>query len=59
MGGITETEILQAVSVAVGMTSVADSEAMVPDYDADNVSKTVIQLIQSYTKMVDKDIWRK
>ncbi len=59
MGGIKEDEIMQAVNMAVGMAKESDFGESVFDYEVESVSKIVIRLIQSYTQIVNNDIWRK
>lgn len=59
LAGIDEQSLLQAVDTAVEMN---DSEAYgipVPDYTDENVSTKVVKIIQSYTGVVNKMVWRK
>jgi UDP-N-acetylglucosamine 2-epimerase len=58
LAGITTDQVLQAVDVAVSMNGNEDFGLNVPDY-MDNVSMKVVKLIQSYTGVVDKMVWRK
>lgn len=59
LAGIQGNGLLQAVDVAVEMTKEADHGIPVPDYVDENVSTKVIKLIQSYTGVVNKMVWRK
>lgn len=59
IGCITAEKVLQAVEIAVQMNCNGDLGANVPDYTDMNVSSKVVKLIQSYTGIVDKMIWRK
>lgn len=59
IAGITTREVLQAVEVAVKMSENGDNGIPVPDYVETNVSNKVVKIIQSYTGVVDKMVWRK
>lgn len=59
LAGIDEKSLLQAVETAVEMNKNGDFGIPVPDYTDENVSSKVIKLIQSYTGVVDKMVWRK
>ena len=59
LAGIDTDHLLQAVAVAVEMTENGDNGIPVPDYIDENVSDKVVKLIQSYTGVVDKMVWRK
>ena len=59
LAGIDEKSLLQAVDTAVGMNENGDYGIPVPDYTDENVSTKVVKLIQSYTGVVDKMVWRK
>ena len=59
LAGIDENSLLQAVDTAVTMTKNGDHGIPVPDYVEENVSTKVVKLIQSYTGVVDKMVWRK
>ena len=59
LAGIEEKSLLQAVETAVGMNFNGDCGAPAPDYVDENVSTKVVKLIQSYTKVIDKMVWRK
>lgn len=59
IGCITTEQVLQAVELAVGMAENGDLPIRVPAYDDTNVATKVVKLIQSYTGIVNKMIWRK
>ena len=59
IGSITTEQVLQAVELAVGMAENGDLPIRVPAYDDTNVATQVVKLIQSYTGIVNKMIWRK
>lgn len=59
LAGIDENSLLQAVDIAVQMTLNQDFGIPVPDYVDENVSTKVVKLIQSYTGIVNKMVWRK
>ncbi len=59
LSGIDETGLLQAVDTAVEMNRAGDYGIPVPDYLEENVSVKVIKIIQSYTGVVNKMVWRK
>lgn len=59
IGSITTEQVLQAVDLAVSMHANGDDAVDVPAYTDENVSAKVIKLIQSYTGIVNKMIWRK
>ena len=59
LAGIDGKSLLQAVETAVGMNRAGDHGIPVPDYVDENVSTTVVKIIQSYTGVVDKMVWRK
>ena len=59
LAGIDEKSLLQAVDTAVEMTKDNNLGTPVPDYIDENVSTKVVKLIQSYTGVVDKMVWRK
>ena len=59
LAGIDETGLLQAVDTAVEMTKNGDHGIPVPDYTDLNVSTKVVKIIQSYTNVVNKMVWRK
>ena len=59
LAGISENGLLQAVTTAVDMNENGDYGIPVPDYLEENVSTKVVKIIQSYTGVVDKMVWRK
>lgn len=59
LSGIDEKGLLQAVDTAVEMNKNGDYGTPVPDYIEENVSSKVVKIIQSYTGVVDKMVWRK
>ena len=59
LAGISENGLLQAVTTAVDMNENGDYGIPVPDYVEENVSTKVVKIIQSYTGVVDKMVWRK
>jgi UDP-N-acetylglucosamine 2-epimerase len=59
LAGIDTKSLLQAVDTALGMDKACDFGTPVPDYTDENVSTKVVKLIQSYTAVVNKMVWRK
>ncbi len=59
LAGINEHDLLQAVDVAVEMVRNGDNGIPVPNYTDENVSTKIVKLIQSYTGVVNKMVWRK
>ena len=59
LAGIDERSLLQAVDTAVELVKNGDTGIPVPDYMDENVSDKVVRLIQSYTGVVNKMVWRK
>ena len=59
LSGITEKEVLQSVKVAIAMNKSGDFGVDVPDYSDMNVSSKVVKIIQSYTGIVNRMVWRK
>ena len=59
LAGITTEQVLQAVETAVAMHQNGDYGLPVPDYVEGNVSTKVVKIIQSYTGVVNKMVWRK
>lgn len=59
ISGIDETGLLQSVDIAVEMNKAGDYGTPVPDYIEENVSSKVIKIIQSYTGIINKMVWRK
>ncbi len=59
LAGIDENSLLQTVATAVDMNDRGDQGIPVPDYVEENVSTKVVKIIQSYTGVVNKMVWRK
>lgn len=59
IGSITTEQVLQAVDLAVEMQKNGDIGLDVPDYIDENVSTKVVKMIQSYTGVVNRMVWRK
>lgn len=59
LAGIDERSLLQAVDTAVEMVRNGDNGIPVPNYIDENVSTKIVKLIQSYTGVVNKMVWRK
>ena len=59
LAGIDKKSLLQAIEAAVEMDKNGDFGIPVPDYVEENVSSKVVKIIQSYTGVVDKMVWRK
>ena len=59
LAGIDKNSLLQAVSTAVDMNKNGDHGIPVPNYVEENVSTKVVKIIQSYTGVVNKMVWRK
>ena len=59
LAGIDERSLLQAVDTAVEMNNNGDNGIPVPTYTDENVSTKVVKIIQSYTGVVNKMVWRK
>ena len=59
LAGIDEHSLLQAVDTAVEMNRNGDNGITVPNYVDENVSTKIVKLIQSYTGVVNKMVWRK
>ena len=59
ISGIDEKGLLQAVDTAIEMNNNGDFGIPVPDYIEENVSTKVVKIIQSYTGIVNKMVWRK
>ena len=59
LAGIDEKSLLQAVDAAAEMNDNSDIGIPVPDYIEENVSTKVVKLIQSYTGVINKMVWRK
>ena len=59
LAGISEKSLLQAVDTAVMMNENCDNGIPVPDYVDENVSTKIVKLIQSYTGVINRMVWRK
>ena len=59
LAGIDTKSLLQAVDTAIAMNRNGDYGIPVPDYVEENVSTKVVKIIQSYTGVVNKMVWRK
>ena len=59
IGSITTEQVLQAVNMAVEMNDNNDLGVDVPNYVDKNVSVKVVKIIQSYTGIVNRMVWRK
>ena len=59
LSGITKKEVLQSVDLAIKMNKNGDLGIPTPDYTDLNVSDKVVKLIQSYTGIVNRMVWRK
>lgn len=59
LAGINEKSLLQAVATAVQMNGNNDLGLPVPNYTDENVSTKVVKIIQSYTEIVNRMVWRK
>ena len=59
IAGIDQHSLLQAVTTAIDMNNNCDFGIPVPDYIEENVSTKVVKIIQSYTNIVNKMVWRK
>lgn len=59
LAGIDDSGLLQAVETAVEMNDNGDFGLPVPDYTDENVSSKIVKIIQSYTGVVNKMVWRK
>ena len=59
LAGIDENSLLQAVETAVELNGNEEFATPVPDYTDKNVSDKIVRLIQSYTGIVNKMVWRK
>ncbi len=59
LSGIDEKGLLQSVDIAVEMNKAEDYGIPVPDYIEENVSTKVVKIIQSYTGVVNKMVWKK
>jgi UDP-N-acetylglucosamine 2-epimerase (non-hydrolysing) len=59
IGGITGKDIEQAIDLAAAMAANQEGAALAQDYQDANVSAKVVKIIQSYAKIIDKNIWYK
>lgn len=59
IGGIKSDDVLQAVELARGMKNNNETALSTPAYEDNNVSIKVIKIIQSFTKIVNKNVWDK
>lgn len=59
LAGITAPQVLQAIDTVVAMQRDGAFGVPVPDYTDENVSGKVVRIIQSYTGIVDRMVWRK
>ena len=59
LSGIDTLGLLQSVDLAVEMVKNGDNGVPVPDYTDENVSDKVVKIIQSYTGVINKMVWRK
>ncbi len=59
IGSISTEQVLQAVELAVSMNENGDLANAVNCYEANNISTKVVKIIQSYTGIVNKMVWRK
>ncbi len=59
LAGIEGDGLIRATETAVKMNELGDYGIPVPDYVEENVSTKVVKIIQSYTNIVDKMVWRK
>ena len=59
LAGINDHDLLQSVSTAVAMVNNGDNGIPVPYYIDENVSTKIVKIIQSYTGIVNKMVWRK
>lgn len=59
LSGIDENGLLRAIDLAVSMQREGNNGTPVPDYTEENVSTKVVRIVQSYTGIVNKMVWRK
>ncbi len=52
-------DILQALELSVSMKANQEPIALVPDYTDTNVSCKVVRIIESYTKIINQNVWKK
>ena len=59
IGGITESDIVSAIDLAIAMQKANEPVADVKDYGDCNVSAKVVKIIESYVKIINSNVWRK
>lgn len=59
LGSVTPQNVLQAVGLAVSMHEKKEKKGDVPAYTDNNVSLKVINILQSYTEIINRMVWRK
>lgn len=59
LSGISQEGLLQSVDMAIKMCEVGDRASLVPEYVDTNVSMKIVNVIQSYARVVDELVWRK
>ena len=59
LAGIGEKSLLRAVETAVSMNENGDFGTAVPDYSDQNVSGKIVKIIESYTEIINKTVWKK
>jgi len=59
IGSIDYNSVLQAVDIVTSMNMIGDFGGAVYDYNIPNVSTEVIKIIQSYTEIINRDVWKK
>ena len=59
IGGITGDDVEQAIELSIAMKNNGEEVVLAPDYTDVNVSVKVVKIIQSYTKIINKFVWRK
>lgn len=59
IGGVSKEDILSAIDLAIAMYEVEEPVAKVKDYSDTNVSVKVVKIIESYTKIINSNVWRK
>lgn len=59
LAGITEEDVIRAVDLAVLMNDNQESGSLVLDYIEENVSTKVVKIIQSYTNIINRTVWKK
>ncbi len=59
LGGITENDIMQAIELSREMKENNEERLVATDYQDTNTSVKVVRIIQSYTKIINREVWRK